>query len=98
MAEHPRQLPIPSGALTADGATEVFRAWIVDDGLEVSFWSAFERPSMWGLLLVDIARHVARGYAGDSVCSEAEALEQIRAMFDAEWHRPTDLGTTESRQ
>ena len=98
MTEHPRQLEIPPGALASDDAAEVFRAWIVDNGLDVSFRTAFDSPSTWGILLVDIARQVARGFETDGICSEAEALEQIKALFDAEWHRPADLGTTESRQ
>jgi len=98
MADHPGQLDIPPGAWEADDASEVFRAWVVDQGLDVSFKTAFERPSTWGILLVDIARHVARGFERDGICSEAEALEEIKALFEAEWHRPTDLGTTDARQ
>ncbi|MCX5494116.1 DUF5076 domain-containing protein [Kaistia dalseonensis] len=98
MAEHPRQLDIPPGVWGSDDAAEVFRAWIVDNGLDVSFRTAFDSPSTWGILLVDIARHVARGFETDGVCSQEQALEQIKAMFDAEWHRSSDLGTTESRQ
>ncbi|WEK48953.1 MAG: DUF5076 domain-containing protein [Candidatus Kaistia colombiensis] len=98
MAGHKRELEIPPGALESEEAAEVFRAWIVDKGLDVSFRTAFDSPSTWGILLVDIARHVARGFASDGVCSEEQALEQIKAMFDAEWDRPSDLGTTDTRQ
>ena len=52
---------------------------------------------MWGLLLVDIARHAARAYARESDYSEEEALGRILEMFEAELERPTDLGTTTSR-
>jgi len=45
-------------------------------------------PAAWGLLLVDIARHVARGLATSSQ-SEAEVLARIKSGFDVEWEQPT---------
>jgi hypothetical protein len=52
---------------------------------------------MWGLLLVDIARHAARAYARESEFTEEEALARIVEMFEAEIARPTDLGNTSLR-
>ena len=52
---------------------------------------------MWGLLLVDIARHAARAYARESGYTEDEALARIVDMFDAEIARPTDMGTHQPR-
>jgi hypothetical protein len=52
---------------------------------------------MWGLLLVDIARHAARAYARESGYTEDEALSRIVDMFEAEIARPTDMGTTSPR-
>jgi len=52
---------------------------------------------MWGLLLVDIARHAARAYARESSITEDEALTRIVDMFEAEIARPTDLGDTALR-
>jgi hypothetical protein len=91
----PKELMMPPGAQTTAGATEVLRAWIVDRGLEMSIISAFDRPDTWGLLLADVARHAARSYAMDGICSQQEALDRILTMFDAEMGQPTDLGTTE---
>jgi hypothetical protein len=48
--------------------------------------------------LVDLARHAARIYATEKVCSEDQARDAIKAMFEAEWNRPTDLGTTQAQQ
>ena len=39
---------------------------------------------MWGLLLVDIARHAARAYARESSYTEAEALARVVDMFESE--------------
>ena len=94
MTDHARALTIPSSAWDDPSAAEILRAWIVDGGLHVNLWRAFPESRTWGLLLVDIARHVARMYAQDTGISEQQALDDIRNMFDAEWDRPTDLGTT----
>ncbi len=80
-----------------DDATEVLRAFVVDGGLSIAFTRAFEEPDMWGLLLVDIARHAARAYAKESAYSEDEALARVVEMFEAEIARPTDLGNTTPR-
>ena len=52
---------------------------------------------MWGMLLVDIARHAARAYGRESEYSEEEALARILEMFESEIERPTDMGTTTPR-
>jgi hypothetical protein len=80
-----------------DDATEVLRAFVIDGGLSIAFQRAFEEPDMWGLLLVDIARHAARAYARESDYSEEDALSRIVEMFEAEIARPTDMGTTTPR-
>ena len=80
-----------------DDATEVLRAFVVDGGLSIAFTRAFEEPDMWGLLLVDIARHAARAYARESAYTEDEALARVVEMFEAEIARPTDLGSTSPR-
>jgi hypothetical protein len=80
-----------------DDATEVLRAFVVDGGLSIAFTRAFEEPDMWGLLLVDIARHAARAYARDSDYTENEALTRIVDMFEAEIAAPTDVGSTSLR-
>jgi hypothetical protein len=94
MAEHPKQLQIPPNVWSDPKSAEVLRAWVVGGGLDVTLWTAFPEPDTWGILLVDVARHVARAYASELPISEQQALDGIRKMFDAEWDRPTDLGTT----
>jgi hypothetical protein len=80
-----------------EDATEVLRAFVIDGGLSIAFQRAFEEPDMWGLLLVDIARHAARAYARESDYSEEDALGRIVEMFEAEIARPTDMGSTTPR-
>ena len=93
----PREQPLPPDVVGRDDATEVLRAFVVDGGLSIAFSRAFEEPDMWGLLLVDIARHAARAYARESDITEDEALERIVDMFEAEIARPTDMGSTTPR-
>ena len=92
------ELAIPPGAIADAGSSEVLRAWIVDKGLHVSLVPGFDSPDVWGVMLCDIARHAARAFAADGVSTEREALSRIRKMFDAEWGRPTDRGTTSPLQ
>jgi hypothetical protein len=49
----------------------------------------------WGLVLVDIARHVARAFENEGVETYRQTMMKIRAMFDKEWDFPTDHGTTQ---
>src|SRR3984957_7412937 len=90
----PKEQPLPPDVMGRDDATEVLRAFVVDGGLSIAFTRAFEEPDMWGLLLVDIARHAARAYAQESSYSEAEALARVVDMFESEIARPTDIGST----
>jgi hypothetical protein len=93
----PKQQPLPPDVVGRDDATEVLRAFVVDGGLSIAFARAFEEPDMWGMLLVDIARHASRAYARESDYTEKEALARIIDMFEAEIARPTDAGNTTSR-
>jgi len=93
----PKQQPLPPDVIGRADASEVLRAFVVDGGLSIAFTRAFEEPDMWGLLLVDIARHAARAYARESGYTEQEALTRIVEMFEAEISRPTDLGSTSPR-
>jgi hypothetical protein len=93
----PKEQPLPPDVVGRDDAVEVLRAFILDGGLSIAFTRAFEEPDMWGLLLVDLARHAARAYARESGFTEEEALARIVDMFEAEIARPTDMGTTAPR-
>ena len=93
----PKEQPLPPDVIGREDAHEVLRAFVLDGGLSIAFTRAFEEPDIWGLLLVDVARHAARAYARESSYTEEEALQRILDMFDAEIARPTDTGTTTPR-
>jgi len=93
----PKEQPLPPDVMGRDDATEVLRAFVLDGGLSIAFTRAFEEPDMWGLILVDVARHAARAFAREGACTEDEALTRIVDMFEAEIARPTDVGNTTPR-
>jgi len=93
----PKEQPLPPDVMGREDAIEILRVFVLDGGLSMAFQRAFEEPDMWGLLLVDLARHAARAYARESEYSEEEAMGRILEMFEAEIQRPTDLGTTTPR-
>src|SRR5260370_319303 len=86
-------LNIPPAA-NERGGFEVLRCAIVEGELHLSLRRAFDDPQAWGMLIADVARHAARIFAKETKLSEDEAIELIRAMFDAEMDAPTDLGST----
>jgi Domain of unknown function (DUF5076) len=73
-----RELVIPPQALGDPAATEIARLWVTDHGpLHVSLDAAFEMPGAWGILLVDVARHVARMYRQAHDADEDEVFQEI---------------------
>ena len=78
-----------------EDAHEVLRAFVIDGGLSIAFSRAFEEPDVWGMLLVDVARHAARMYADQGGCTFEQAMTKIRFMWDAETTKPTDMGSTQ---
>src|SRR5437667_8243098 len=86
-------LHVPPTALE-HGGVEVLRAAIVDGGLHVSLRRAFDDPEAWGMLIADIARHIARIYAKESTMSEDDVLNRVRTIFESEMDAPSDPGTT----
>jgi hypothetical protein len=93
----PKEQPLPPDVIGRDDATEVLRAFVLEGGLSIAFTRTFDEPDIWGMLLVDIARHAARAYARESEFTEDEALRRIVDMFEAEIARPTDMGSTTPR-
>jgi len=74
-------------------AREILRVWVMPEWskMQVALMTASPKPALWGIALVDIARHVAKAYALNGTCTEDAALAQIKQLFDAEWGSPTDL-------
>ena len=84
-------LPIPPAAEINSESTEVLRPWKVPEaGQQVILrHDAWDDPAAWGLMLADIARHVARAH-GQEGEDEEEVFQRILAAFRAEIESPTD--------
>lgn len=73
------------------GAVELVRFWVTPDmATQVSLRTAFDDPNAWGILLVDLANHVADAYAREGEDRD-RVLARIKDAFDEEWDNPTDL-------
>ncbi len=67
------------------------RVWVAEKGQHVSLLiGTWEDPTAWGIVLADLARHVAHGYYQDMKMDRAETLAGIRKLFLAELDSPTD--------
>lgn len=83
------ELPIPHPVHGAEEAHEVLRVWTVDGNLAVNLNLGGWRPGVWGIALVDIARHVACGLHELRGVDPDQVMAEIRRMFDAEWDKHT---------
>jgi hypothetical protein len=71
-------------------AVEVLTVWAAPNSpQQFVLRTNWDDPGAWGLVLVDVARHVANAYAREGR-DRSETLERIRELFDAEWAEPTD--------
>jgi hypothetical protein len=71
-------------------ANEVMRVAVHDGGLHFALRRAFDDPGLWGLVFVDAARHVARAFAHEKICTEDEAVERIRRAFETAIRQPPE--------
>jgi hypothetical protein len=89
-----KELAIPPAAMQDLEAIEIARIWAAEGKQHVTLTTGvWEDPAAWGLMLVDLARHIASAYAVSEGRSPSEVLARIRAGFDAEWDTPTDVPT-----
>lgn len=85
------ELPVPPELESDTEATEVLRAWIVNDNLECSLLTGiFEEPEMWGSLLADLIRTVAQGLQEQEGKDPQETIERIVTAFEQEINAPPE--------
>jgi Domain of unknown function (DUF5076) len=93
-----RQLSIPEGAEKDSTSVEILRVWRASDQQYVSLRTGvWEDPAAWGILLVDLARHVANSYQQTNGLDRIQTLERIKAIWDAEMESPTDTPSGQVR-
>ena len=85
-------LPIPAAASRDPRSLEVLRVWIANGEQHVALaFGMWDDPAAWGLLLADLARHIAEAHAQQDDDVDAEDfLEQIRSGLEAELDGPSD--------
>lgn len=88
----PNALQIPATVAGDPKATEIARIWAAHGQQHVQLRSGvWEDPGSWGIMLVDLARHVANAYEQDGRGDYFEVLSRIHDIFEAEWNSPTDI-------
>src|SRR5688572_1304275 len=94
---HPRELPLPRPVANEPKAFELARIWIVAGGGQYVSLSTgiVGDPSGWGILLVNLAKHVANAYQQVRGVDANQTLAGIKAAFEKEWNSPTDNPTGE---
>lgn len=86
----PEELPIPDAVQDDAGAVELARVWAAHKSQHVTLAThVWTDPGNWGVMLVDLARHVARAYEQSAGIPPEESLRRVRQAFDAEWEVPT---------
>jgi uncharacterized protein DUF5076 len=91
---HARELPIPSIAEGDTSAVELLRVWAAHGGQHISLaTNLWDDPAFWGIMLVDLAKHIASAYEQSGANDFLGALRRVREGFDAEWDTATDEPT-----
>lgn len=85
-------LPVPSAATRDPRSVEILRVWIANGEQHVALaFGMWEEPAAWGLLLADLARHIAEAHAQqDSKIDSDDFLEQLRSGMEAELDGPSE--------
>ena len=88
------ELPIPPIAVQDDRAFELLRVWVARGAQHVTLnANVWRDPGAWGIMLVDLAKHIASAYATTGENQRNEVLARIRHAMDAEWKVATDTPT-----
>ncbi len=89
---HSQELPVPLAAKSDQSARELLRVWAANGQQEIVLAAdTWNDPAAWGIMLVDLARHIANAYNQRSPEYQYEnALARIKSGFDTEWEEPTD--------
>ena len=88
---NPRYLSIPAAVVKDPEAIEVLRVWATKgDQHFVIQTSVWDDPAAWGILFVDLAKHVARAYQDSTGQEFGAILARVKEGSDAEWEFDTD--------
>ena len=83
---------MPPAAVQDGNSRELVRAWVANQGLhcslDVGAWDKDEGIG-WGILISDIARHVADALERTKGKDKAEFLRDVRRVFNDELDAPS---------
>jgi hypothetical protein len=86
-----KQLAVPPAAQRDKASFEVMRVWIAERGQHVSIQTgAWEDPFAWGIVLADLARHIAHADQMQKKTDPEAFLARLLEGFQAEIDDPTD--------
>jgi hypothetical protein len=86
MDRHQHELLIPPPVAGDQRARELLRAWASGGKQHISIdTKAWSDPGAWGIMLVDLAKHVANAYDQSGKMKSAAVLDRIKGHFDAMW-------------
>lgn len=89
------ELGIPEKARRDKGSAELIRVWVTpDSAVHVSIRTdVWKDPAAYGIVLADLARHIANGFQQTQGANLDESLSRIIEGFTAEINSPTDAPT-----
>src|SRR4051812_40218515 len=91
------ELPIPETCYRDTDSLEMIRAWIADAGMHVSLnigvWdrpdSEYTEAASWGILLADLAHHVANALQETNGVDREASLQEIKELFLSQLKKPS---------
>jgi hypothetical protein len=89
--KHKNELMVPDAAKQDPNSFELLRVWVANKGQHVSLRTdVWKDPAAWGIMLADLARHVANSYHENASLDQLKTLDRIKAGLYAELGSPTD--------
>ena len=79
------QLPIPDPVEHDPGSFQLLSVWIASGNQHIALRAeVWDDPAAWGLMLADLARHIASTYELDNGTDRSTTLKRLKAGFDVE--------------
>ena len=78
------ELVIPDAAGRDARSFELLRVWIAEKSQHVSLRNAWQDPAAWGIMLADLAKHVANAYQQEAGLDAKETLRRITNALHVE--------------
>lgn len=83
------QLRIPDPARTDARSFELLRVWVAHQDQHISIRTGvWEDAGAWGVMLADLARHIANAFEMQEGRDPLRTLDEIKAAFEAELQVP----------